>query len=99
MALTTEDMHWYAVGRYHLDGTAPMDTVIAELESAGDVIDVDEEGGYVSLSLDQTFLSTAKNMGELKGDARHALPRPQGCERPVEVINVTRKSDMEVFNF
>lgn len=50
-------------------------------------------------SLDTTFLSTAKSMGELKGDARYALPRPQGCERPVEVINVTRKSDMHVFDF
>lgn len=99
MALTMEDMHWYAVGRYHLDGTVPMDTVLAELEAAGDVIDVDEDGGYVMFSLDTTFLSTAKSMGELKGDARYALPRPQGCERPVEVINVTRKSDMHVFDF
>lgn len=31
MALTMEDMHWYAVGRYHLDGTVPMDTVLAIL--------------------------------------------------------------------
>lgn len=99
MALTMEDMHWYIAGRYHLDGTVPMATVIEELESVGCVIDVDEEGGYVILSLDKTFLSTAKNMGELRGDARHALPRPQGCERPVEVINVTRSSDMQVFDF
>lgn len=99
MALTTEDMHWYTVGRYHLDGTVPMDTVIEELESVGCVIEVDEAGGYVTLSLDKTFLSTAKNMGELRGDARHALPRLQGCDRPVEVINVTRSSDMKVFDF
>jgi hypothetical protein len=99
MALTSDDMHWYAVGRYHLDGTVPMDTVVSELEAAGDGIDVDEDGGYVMLSLDKTFLSTAKNMWELKGDARYALPRPHGCERPVEVINVTRKSDMHVFDF
>ncbi|MCV7283730.1 hypothetical protein H7J87_00070 [Mycolicibacterium wolinskyi] len=99
MALTMEDMHWYTVGRYHLDGTVPMDAVIDELEPVGNVIDVDEEGGYVVLSLDKTFLSTAKNMGELKGDARYALPRPQGCDRPVEVINVTRSSDMQVFGF
>ncbi|QFS94640.1 hypothetical protein FIV07_28095 (plasmid) [Mycobacterium sp. THAF192] len=99
MALTMEDMHWYTVGRYHLDGTAAMDTVIEELETVADVIDVDETGGYLMASLDETFLSTAKNMAELKGDARRALPRPQGCERPVEVINVTRKSDMHVFDF
>lgn len=95
MALTMEDMHWYAVGRYHLDGTVPMDVVIEELEPVGHVIDVDEEGGYVMLSLDKTFLSTAKNLSELKGNARSALPRPGGCETP-EVINVTRKSDMYV---
>lgn len=99
MAPTMGDRHWYAVGRYQLDGTVPMDTVLAELAAAGDVIDVDEDGGYVMFSLDTTFLSTAKNMGELKGDARYALPRPQGCERPVEVINVTRKSDMHVLDF
>ena len=99
MALTMDDMHWYAVGRYHLDGTVPMHAVIAELETAGDVIDVDEDGDYVMFSLDSTFLSTAKNMGELKGDARSALPRPPGCARPVEIINVTRKSSMQVFDF
>lgn len=99
MALAMEDMHWYAVGRYRLDGTAAMDTVIEELEPVADVIDVDEAGGHVMISLDRAFLSTAKNMAELKGDARRALPQPQGCERPVEVINVTRKSDMHVFDF
>lgn len=99
MALTIEDMHWYAVGRYHLDGTIPLDSVIEELEPVGHVIDVDEDAGYIMLSLDKSFLSTAKNMVELKGDARHALPKPKGCKRPVEVVNVTRKSDMYVFNF
>ncbi|CAN3132134.1 hypothetical protein ACNUDN_29895 [Mycobacterium sp. smrl_JER01] len=98
MALTAEDMHWYAVGRYHLDGAVPMDIVIEELEAVGDVIEVDEDGRFVMFSLDKTFLSTAKNMGELRGDARHALPRPHGCERPVEVVNVTRRSDMCVFD-
>lgn len=76
-----------------------MDTVIEALESEGDVFDADEEGGYVMFNLDKTFLSTAKNMVELRGDARHALPRPQGCKRPVEVVNVTRESDLQVFNF
>lgn len=83
MAPTNEDMHWYAVGCYHLDGTVSMDILLEELESVGCVIDADEQGGYVMLNLDATFLSTAKNMGELKGDARYALPRPKAARGPL----------------
>ena len=89
--------HWYAVGRYHFNG--PMGLVIENMERHGDVLDVDEETGHVMFSIDRPFLSTAKNMGELRGDARHALSRIQRGDAPVEVINVTRAADMKVFEF
>lgn len=98
MNLTIGDMNWYTVGRYHLDGTVPIDAVVAELEAFGDVIDVDERTGHVMLNLDKPFLSTAKNLGELRYNARAALPRPRGCENPPEVVNATRISDMHVID-
>ncbi|QPO16793.1 hypothetical protein SEA_KASHFLOW_194 [Mycobacterium phage KashFlow] len=92
-------LRWYTVGCYELDGTVDIDAVVEELELYGDVLDVDKENGHITLSLDEPFLSTAKNMNELKGDARRAMPQTQGCKRPVEIINVTRKLDMRVFEF
>lgn len=90
--------NWFVVGRFELDGTVPVDEVVAELERAGDVIDVDDQGGYVMSTPDASFISTSKNMNELRGDARRALPRPKGCKVP-EVINVTRVVDNYVFEF
>ncbi|MDD4865562.1 MAG: hypothetical protein PHQ28_00030 [Mycobacterium sp.] len=88
--------NWYTVARYRVDGTVPITTVIKELEQTGDVIDVDEAGGYVLFALDKQFRSTAKDLTGVKANAIQALPRPQGCDH-LEVINVTRKADNYVF--
>lgn len=96
--MSSDQLNWYVVGDYRLDGTVALETVIEELEQASCVVDVDEADEYVMATPDLPFLASATDLAEVKAAALLALPRPKGCEVPV-VVNVTRGTDMLVFNF
>lgn len=96
--MSSDELNWYTVGGYRLDGTVAMETVIEELEQTSWVASVDEADGYVMAAPDMPFHSSATDLAEVKAAARLALPQPRGCDMP-DVVNVTRGSDMVVFDF
>lgn len=88
MNLTFADMHWYAVLIVGYADDADLDSPHFDVLDSG--------GGTAVIALVDTFLSTGKTIAEVAANARKVAAQLPGVTVR-EVVNVTRSSDMHVF--
>ncbi|WP_043736166.1 hypothetical protein [Nocardia asiatica] len=95
--MSTEPLYWFSIGRYDVSKW-DIEALHEHGEKHGYTVDCEAaEEGTALIGGDREFLSTAKNLPEVFADGRRALPKIPNA-RLLELINVTRASDMRVFD-
>jgi hypothetical protein len=95
--MSTGSLYWFAIGLYDVSRW-DLEALYRDGEERGyTVYGEGAQEGTALIGGDHKFLSTGKNLPEIFANARLALPKIANT-RLLELINVTRASDLKVFD-